>query len=440
MGFNRPMPESVQWPGRPPLFEGESLSSWLARIANANALPTRQLCGALDHSRYQGLRDMDRHADSEFISRVAILIGENPEKVGKATFKCWAGNIYEFDDGRLRLEWAPPVGRIRGRRCFGQQICPLCLEEDVQPHLRLNWRLSFLTACQIHGCLLLDRCHACGEPFHPLKCLSPYGFRCENCGAEPTSVEPEDIIPEAIDAQINLFASMSSGWCDLGAYGPAYSFVGLKILALLCRLLAGGFHALPLRRYVLARINLPERKLSHLRLVRDHSILPPKERAVVITMAYFLLTDWPVNFLAAAEDASLHSSHIRKRHDEKKLPFAFQHVIDFHLKKRHEIGGRDELIALQHLLKSRGEQPTYRNLVRLAGRKRSAFEMEAERASSGDEWGQGQYWKLAGISPELKKAVRKAAHNAGLNVAAFVEEVLRRELRLKARVDKNFKN
>lgn len=425
------MPRDAQWPGRPSLIEGESLSSWLARIANANALSTAELCRLIDPSGYRALRDLDRHADSLLISRIAALFGEEPEKVVQATFRRWAGEIYEADDGRIRLEWAPPAGRIGGIRCFGQQVCPLCLTAEVQPYLRLNWRLSFLTACDVHAATLLDRCSTCGEPFHPLKCISSSGFRCPACGADPASAKPEPVPEASLRTQRRLFAIAAKGWCDLGAYGPVYAFVALKILALMCRLLAGGSHALPLRRWVLNRMKLGYAGYGQIRQVRDHSILPPKDRAALVAMAYYLLEEWPDRFITASEAVNLYSSHLRKRHKEE-LPFALQNVIDFHLKQRHEIGGKEEARVVAEILKSRGEPATYRNLVSLAGRKRAAFETEAQRSVTGDKWGQGRYWKLNGISPDLKSAVRIAAHNAGLNVAVWVEKILRRELGLKA--------
>lgn len=48
-------------------------------------------------------------------------------------------------------------------------------------------------------------------------------------------------------------------------------------------------------------------------------------------------------------------------------------------------------------------------------------------------WGQGRYWKLDGVSPEVKKAARVAAHRAGEAVGPWLDTLLRKQLGLPAR-------
>jgi hypothetical protein len=416
-----------EWPCRPPLIEGESFSSWLARFAKANALKPVQLCRLIDSTGYRAVRDLDRHTDVPLINRMAEAARMGSAEVEAATFRRWAGVTYENDDGRTKLEWTPPAGRSGGVRCFGQQLCPMCLSSDAFPYLRLNWRLSFFTACPVHAVILLDRCPACGEPFQALKCFGSADFRCWACGADPASASTHPNPAELLEVQRDLSAMVSNGWYDLGTYGPVFTFVALKILGLLCRLLAGGSHALPLRRWAGDQMKISFSWLESIRQVRDHTILPPRDRAIIIAMGHYLLQQWPERFTSASHAVNLSSSHLRKRHNEQ-VPFAFRHAIDFHLKQRHETGGNDEAAAATRILEARGQEPTYRNIVALAGRKRVAFENEAQPSGSRDRWGEGRHWKLTGVSPQIRGAARAAAHNAGLNVAAWIEDLIRREL------------
>lgn len=48
-------------------------------------------------------------------------------------------------------------------------------------------------------------------------------------------------------------------------------------------------------------------------------------------------------------------------------------------------------------------------------------------------WGKGRYWKLDGVSSEVKKAARQAAHRAGEGVGPWLDGLLRRELGMPAR-------
>ena len=230
-----------------------------------------------------------------------------------------------------------------------------------------------------------------------------------------------------VRVQQDLSTMLANRWYVLGTYGPVYAFVALKILGLLCRLLASGTHALPLRRWVCNQMKLTVPWQDNIRQVRDHTILPPRDRAILVAMGHYLLQDWPTHFTNASHAVHLRSSHLRKRHNEQ-VPFAFKHVIDFHLKQRHEIGGREEAVAAVEILKSRGQEPTHRNIVGLAGRKRVAFSATAQPSGARDDWGHSRYWKLTGISPEIRSAARIAAHNAGVNVAVWIEDLIRREL------------
>ena len=421
------IPNLSDWPGQPPLIEGESISSWLARLAKANALKPAILCRIIDPTGYRAVRDLDRQIDIPFIHRIAELTRIGAPTAERATFRRWAGLTYENDDGRTKLEWTPPAGRQGGVRCFGQQLCPLCLATDAPPYLRLNWRLSFVTACIVHATALIDRCPSCGEPYHALKCSGATGFRCCACGTNPALASTNPMPAELLEVQQDLSALLLNGWYVLGGYGPVYAFVALRILGMLCRILAGGPHALPLRRWVGDKMKISFTLLENIRQVRNHTILPPRDRAVLIAMGHYLLQEWPERFTTGSHAINLSSSHLRKRHNEQ-VPFAYRHAIDFCLKQRYESGGHDEAIAAAEILKSRGQDPTYRNIVDLAGRKRLAFGIQAQPSGTRDDWGRGRYWKLADISPDIRTAARNAAHDAGLNVAAWIENLIRREL------------
>lgn len=82
----------------------------------------------------------------------------------------------------------------------------------------------------------------------------------------------------------------------------------------------------------------------------------------------------------------------------------------------------------------RGQPATARNLISLIGAKPAALASIAEPAVVGAApWGKGRYWKLDGVSPEVKEAARGAAHRAGEGVGSWLDALLRRELGMPAR-------
>jgi len=417
------------WPGRPALIAGESFTSWFIRVAAANGHRPRDLYRACLPAGDRAAPDLDRHADAMLIQTLADGTGVEPSALRAATFDRWAGWAFERDeDGRNLLPWLPPAGRHTGKRCFGQQVCPHCLAYDPVPHLRLDWRLGIMTTCPTHGSLLLDRCPDCQEPLGFLRQAGRSGFFCARCGSDARRWTGEAALLDMAPLQSTWLGVIERGWADFGTYGPIYSFTALEVLALLARLLAGGNHAYALRTRVAGEMGLSIPPFA-LPRVRDLAHLPPRSRAVILAMADWLTGEWPHRFVTVAMSAGLASSHIRKRHGEQQ-PFAFAHTVDWHLDGSQRSGARDEVLAAKQILAAKGQPGTCRNLIALAGTRLTAMSEVADPARDGAPWGQGRYWKLDGVSPEVKAAARAAAHRAGEGVGPWLDALLRKRLRL----------
>ncbi|HYH36849.1 MAG TPA: TniQ family protein [Azospirillum sp.] len=417
------------WPGRPPLLEGESFSSWFARVAGANGLRPTELYRILQPGGDRNPRDLDRYGDIHLLGTMAEKTGVSMPALEQSTFRRWAGWAFERDDGLVKLDWLPPAGREKAKRCFGQQVCPLCLAEDAVPHLRLEWRLSFLTVCPTHGRLLLDRCPTCNEPLSVLRQERRDGICCWSCGADVRTFAGDVPPLDAIPVQEDLRHTLTLGWRQLGEYGPVYSFTALRIITLIARLIAGGAHAYALRTWISARepsLAVPPETLPR---ARDGALLTPRARSVVVAMAHHLLGDWPNRFVEAARSVGMARIHVRSNFSDA-LPFAFVHAVDWHLKDALAPASRQELASAKAVLERRGVKPTYRNLVDLAGTRRKPLKALAELATETAPWGKGRYWKLDGVSAEVKAAARLAAHRSGENVGVWLDHLVRKELKM----------
>lgn len=419
------------WPGRPTLLEGESFSSWFARVAAANGLRPGELYRIVLPGGGLNPRDLDRYCDIHLLGAMAEKTSISMQALEQSTFRRWAGWAFEREDGLVKLDWLPPAGREKAKRCFGQQVCPSCLAEDATPYLRLEWRLSFLTVCPVHGRLLLDRCPACNEPFSILRQERREGLCCWSCGADVRRFAGDHPPLDPIPVQQDLLDTLTQGWRTMGSYGPVYSFAALRMLALVARRIAGGNYAYALREWIGAhepRLALPPETLPR---VHDWALLTPRARCALVAMAHHLLGDWPHRFTAAARSVGMASTYIYNPSNED-VPFAYAHAVQWHLKEPHKFGARHEVAAAKSVLERRGVKPTYRNLKELVGTKLIAMSEMAEPAASSASWGQGRYWKLDGVSPEVKAAARLAAHRAGESVGVWLDQLVRKELNMPA--------
>ena len=420
------------WPGHPRLEPAESFSSWFARTAAANGLRPGELYRILQPGEDRDPRDLDRYADVHLIDRVAECTGVDAGKLAHATFQHWAGSLFDHDDGAHKLAWLPPAGRVNGKRCYGQQFCPLCLAGDREPHLRRTWRLAFVTVCPLHGSLLLDRCGRCGEPFNVLRQDSRGRMTCWSCGADISQFDSKPAVVDALAVQRDLLEMMTQGWWTMGEYGPVYSIAVFQILASLTRILASGRYAHALRAWVASReqrLAVPPETVPR---AREGALLGTRARSVLVPMAHWLMVDWPLRFAAAAHDVGITSRDLLKRAEEQ-YPFAYAHAVEWFLKEPFgRCVGDEEVIAAKAVLGRRGVPASRRNLAELFGCKVGAVTKLADPVAEGAPWGLGRYWKLDGVSPEVKAAARGAAHRAGEGVGPWLDAVLRRELNLPA--------
>lgn len=414
---------------RPFLQSDETLGSWLTRIALANGLSPSEFYPVVLPGGRLYRTDLDRLAGGDLIRSMAAYGGVGEAEVADATFRRWAGLLYETDDGRRKLIWLPWVGTTGGRTAFGQQACPLCLAEDSHPYFRMTWRLGFVTACPRHGTLLIDRCPECGAPLQPLFLPPPNGrdrmIACWSCGADYRRVPMAAVSdPRVIEREEAWRKAAREGWAMLGDYGPQYSLAWFSVLWRVYRLLAAGRFAFPLRAWVAEREEHVPRP-ENLPMVKEVERLNPRCRQALLSMTHHLIRDWPHVFVRACKDVGITSRVLIKDHGA--APFAYRDPVVRHLSQPARAMGVDEASAVSRLLEGNGYRPTLKNLRAVSGVKAEAFSVAvpARRASP---YGTHRYWKLDGVAPEVRAAAKVAAHRAGENVGPWVEQVLREKL------------
>lgn len=173
---------------------GESLSSWIVRVADQHGMSVQQLGSWLmGRGRQVFGEDVDRGAWRGLIDRIAQATGHSPDILNLGTLRVYEGLLWGEIAEQGTTRWVLPIVKRGTQRAgFGVQYCAGCLAGDASPHLRLAWRLAFCVACPEHQCLLRDRCGGCQAPVAvhrwrtgKLRSIGSSGIvHCHACGSD----------------------------------------------------------------------------------------------------------------------------------------------------------------------------------------------------------------------------------------------------------------
>jgi hypothetical protein len=167
------------------LLPDEIISSWLVRHALAQGCEPYAFCRAAWPDWPWWSIDIDRGLSEDHLKSLSVYSGISPESLDDATLSKVS---HQFGAGLHGMiwPWFLSYGVRRARRRNGLQYCPHCLAEDPSPYFRIQWRFAWHTACDSHGCRLLDCCHACAAPIDLQAFSSPGNglYRCAACDAD----------------------------------------------------------------------------------------------------------------------------------------------------------------------------------------------------------------------------------------------------------------
>jgi len=186
------------WPAHPKPLPDELLSSWIVRVAEANAIKLQTLSWMLFGNGVSPWnRDIDRNPPRWLIEALSQHTGSRYRDVFHTTLVTYKGRLYPHRQAVGQLRWILPI-RSYGMRhkAFGQQFCPECLAKDTIPYFRKQWRVAMFTYCPEHQVELHDACPACGSPVviyrgdfgRELKDARPL-YVCHSCGFDFRSAE-----------------------------------------------------------------------------------------------------------------------------------------------------------------------------------------------------------------------------------------------------------
>ncbi|MBB1518381.1 TniQ family protein [Aquipseudomonas guryensis] len=229
------------WPIHPHPLPDELLSSWMIRIARGNGYKVQSFYASyFGRDRQIWNRDIDHHAPDWLIEALSERTTIRIERIRRMTLRAYEGTVFEEFQDRAVTRFVMSLSIYhRTHRAFGQQFCPICLNEDQQPYLRRCWRLALLTVCTKHQVVLQDRCGQCGKPVVPHRVdmstrhsfparidMRTCGFCRRRIAAQPEVADGEDVL-----MQRSLEEVLESGYVSIGNNPNLYAhlyFNGLR--------------------------------------------------------------------------------------------------------------------------------------------------------------------------------------------------------------------
>lgn len=168
---------------RPQPLADEALTSWVARLAWDNGyICAHQLLRTMGRP-VSSFLDLDLHVPAHVLDFLVRVTGQSVQAIHQMTLGAALGSEDSGSSERWQAHWC--LHRtFRSRRTMTPRtsVCCLCLQRGVR-YLRKSWRLSWVTRCALHDCMLQDSCSLCGVVVETGLLRQRPVCLCEECGA-----------------------------------------------------------------------------------------------------------------------------------------------------------------------------------------------------------------------------------------------------------------
>ena len=292
-----------------PIQAGESLSSWLVRIARDNAFSLHELVTRLigRSIHHDSIRDLDVELSTRLATALVDRGLATIEELQKRELKPQLETMSGFSRGRRTTKWLLAT-TLSGRQ-LAPPHCPSCLADDAIPFYRADWRFSWAVTCTLHKVSLIERCAVCAKPNDLRRSMRSVRWAnlalstCVHCFADQRLKRPSIAKEKLLAWQLGIEDARREGWARVGVkrvITPAY-LQGLAVLLRMLRLTRAGTHL----RWILSA------EESYGVLERPFDRLDLESRAALIQAAVSLVENWPSQFLTLGRRAGMRSTDLR---------------------------------------------------------------------------------------------------------------------------------
>lgn len=357
-----------RWCVRPAPGQNELLSSWLHRLALANAIADHTLCRHMFGRLAIWNRDVDRCFPEEAFPILSQWTGVAESQLAAMKLTHWAGRLSESVNRYGNNVWILPLGvfhRIR-RRC-GLQFCAACLREGPIDAV-WKWRMAWATCCRRHQLVLLEDCPGCGSPYVPHR-MAPSLFGracCPRCGTDVSRATQRAAEHGEIEMQQRLETALLEGHTQIDNHGyfALPLFEGLRRLVRVVLSAKWSDLALKVRGIQLT----PVRFANGTAAFEFQHIATRRE---VLSVVWVLLKNWPNRFLAKMREASIPRHAFDQ--EGQPVPFWLQQGLDHVPGTQPRVLEEEEVLGMCRWLAHQGERVTWTSVLEAFGIEHCSF-------------------------------------------------------------------
>ncbi|QFT11220.1 TniQ family protein [Vibrio sp. THAF190c] len=364
-------------PIRPRLQEGELLSSWVTRLALGNRVYTHTLFSELlDFKGDAYYRDIDRLSSLELLELLTKATGFSTASLRKAQLHTYEGELFEAINPTGNTKWILPLGIYhRTKLRFGVVYCPKCLAEDQVKFFRKIWRLSFITICPKHKCLLRDSCSNCGAniDFQRLSIgynhyeLPPANIAlCHNC-FKPLWLNKTEQLPPNLKLISNEYISFVERFAHrTGVLPELHQPLELQLFngvwALSGRMLSKRANEVRERIFEELGVDIRSSANSQTDSV-GFNFLGIEQRRKVLTSLFYYFPEWPYRWLNLTKNTKFSLSAFSDVNDE--LPYWLSSTAYFNMNAKQYVVTDKEIVSAINYLSKRSPKVTKRAIASL---------------------------------------------------------------------------
>ncbi|MEI6949642.1 TniQ family protein [Paraflavisolibacter sp. H34] len=313
-------------------LQDELFSSWLTRMSQDHGLNIFEFCNLCWPKAAIFERDIDRNLKDEVIHRIAGRTNCSFEEVKSTSIRYFEYKLYDpnIKKSNSMTKWVLPIGRQSFKHNMkGLMFCPGCLTHDAEmPYYRKKWRLALTFACVECGCYLYDCCPWCGSPIcffrNSIGLINQGSFKgwvtCFNCKKDLRKSNIKQAPDEVIEVQKKLYDILEFGLGCRIVYPIQY----FDVLGFMVKILVSSRLRFQSLREDLLKYHKVPFFTSESNRPRFEA-LEYNKRIQVITVAHWLLEDWPNRFIFYCKKHGLCSTDALP--DVKEAPFWYESVI-----------------------------------------------------------------------------------------------------------------